>query len=224
MGSIWNTSVGFLRLSNTCNTLLCQFSLVLFLIQIHESTNSIVANLEDSKVMIGIVLIFILLWTINTIKIHYFSSMSIIDIVQSFLNFSMNKLDILFFLTNVSNSLISIVSLFNYLQSALVKHVSHEHEGSDHTNSNNSNDYDKCSGGRTTLFLSHVNVLLFSLDKLFLSFRYSVIYFFGLTTFRENIGRRTLVAWSLLTWFVVFINNNSYLWSEASSSCAYDTI
>jgi hypothetical protein len=48
--------------------------LVLLLLQVHKSTDSVVSNLEDSEVMVGIVLLLVFVKVITTLKVHDLST------------------------------------------------------------------------------------------------------------------------------------------------------
>jgi hypothetical protein len=68
---IWETSVGIVLTS--VHALHVDVSLVLLLLQVHQTTHSFVSNLEDSKVMVSIVLLLVLKDIITILEIHYFT-------------------------------------------------------------------------------------------------------------------------------------------------------
>jgi len=71
-------------------------------------------------------------------------------------------------IVKILDLLMSLVGLLDHLDLALVKHVSHKEESSNHAKNYNSSD-DNESSGRSSFLVGQHCVLLFSLDELFFS-------------------------------------------------------
>jgi len=154
----------------TCiQTLSVNIGLVLLLLQGHQSTNGIIVALEDSEVMISVVLLLVFISVTNKIMVNSLISIEIFfDVVHSFLHLNICKL-ISLSIIKILDLLVSLIGFLNQLNFALIKHVSHENESSNQSKDNDSSNDDE-SSGRCSFIIRHQIVLFFSLDQLFFGF------------------------------------------------------